>query len=379
MKILNGYSSTNFKGYDVLPLKGLYMQGWENYSEQKITKEMLSITQKENIHLFINSCDKIIKDKVQSFHRIGTCLSVWAQDTKEFVFGNNVKKIMCNLREDIIKSENLSELSSYNVVGRKNLPRGGNFYIGYKPDGEKWMLISTKTIMKNLNSIYKDEYEEGTKLKGLYNKEELVTLGEISTIFDVKMKNIHLLNTSYEDLDMLVRPMGYPYVLVNDYKETLKNIEKLQKKFSNSKVVAKLLSGIKKYEWTGDILKKSLEEQGFVPIKIGGAYANNVNFLNALAFRTKNGGISYITNSTKHSSPELEYLEKLFEEDLRSKIHNIENVYFVSGGNAKENGSLTECDKMNEIMQWLREKYGGIHCMIAEIPDFSKVSSSTIK
>ena len=81
---------------------------------------------------------------------------------------------------------------------------------------------------------------------------------------------------------------------------------------------------------------QKLKQFGFNPIKIAGKYADDINFINALAFENSNGKLLYITNSTKHSTPELEYLEKLFEEDLRGKVTNIGDIYFVSGGKREE-------------------------------------------
>lgn len=370
-------NNTSFKGYDVMPLRGLYMQGWENFHGQKITQEMAEIAKKENIPLYVNNYGKIIRDAVQSLPCLYDSFCVWAQDTKNFLCNGGIKNLLCSSREAILKKDNLGELSDYEVRFRKNLPRGGNFYIGYKPDGEKWMILSAKTTMKDIRSIYKGDYDENTRLRGLHNTRELVTLGQIADVFGVKIENICLVNTSYEDLDMLVRPIGYPYVLVNDCDSTVKNMMKLKSKNADNNKqfdIFEMYDKCYKYDYVSKELADLLEKAGFIPVKIGGAYSNDVNFLNALAFRTENGGISYITNSTRDSSPEFEYLEKLFEEDLRSKVDNIENVYFVSGGNARENG-FPDADKpdINSMMYWLGGNRGGIHCMTAEIPDFDKI------
>ena len=71
-------------------------------------------------------------------------------------------------------------------------------------------------------------------------------------------------------------------------------------------------------------IQESLRKMGFEPIEIGGNYFYNINFLNAIAFRTKNGGISYITNSVRDSGPEWNGLEEIFENDLRASVDNIE-------------------------------------------------------
>ena len=100
-----------------------------------------------------------------------------------------------------------------------------------------------------------------------------------------------------------------------------------------------------------------------------------------MAFKNDSGKISYITNSTKNSLPELECLEKIFEKDLREKIPEIDRVHFVSGGQkpkAPEPKNRFDgwCIKLfssgfkedNAIMDILTNRHGGIHCMTAEIP-----------
>lgn len=101
-------------------------------------------------------------------------------------------------------------------------------------------------------------------------------------------------------------------------------------------------------------------------------------------FKNNNNKISYITNSTRGSYPELEYLERLFEEDIRTKVPNFGHIYYVSGGEKEQkviNHSDGFCidlshgfDKDNAIMDILANRNGGIHCMTAEIPDFNNIA-----
>jgi len=128
-----------------------------------------------------------------------------------------------------------------------------------------------------------------------------------------------------------------------------------------------------------DEICKQLEGFGFIPIRIAGRYCDDINYMNALAFENKNGNISYITNSTKKSYPELTYLEKLFEEDLREKVPRVDTIHYITGG------KRTAFDRQNEsyyskgftfrngIMDILANRKGGIHCMTAEVPDFDKI------
>ena len=80
----------------------------------------------------------------------------------------------------------------------------------------------------------------------------------------------------------------------------------------------------------------------------------------------------------------IEYLEELFDKELRKNVENIEHTYYVSGGinNQKQNKdidifsnilSMHSMPKENGIMNILANRHGGIHCMTAEMPNFDKI------
>lgn len=364
------YSVNNnvvFKGYDAIKLKGLYMQGLTSTPEKRIFSEMKQIADMEGLDLFINQNNKQISRNISDDIQKDVMLSIWGQDRKAFVKKAGIPVILWKSEETFLNDEARKLLGDYSVEVAKAFPRGGNYYIGYKDNGEKWLLI---------NSI--DIYDEDTyKRWG-----DLPTKKMLPEMFDIKPENIYYFNEFFRDLDESIRPIGYPYVLINDYNETAKNIAKLEKEFPNSPIITRL----KKYMQTNidDYLEakiKTLQDHGFMPIRIGALYENSINFINALTFKNNNDKISYITNSTKGSYPELEYLEHLFEEDLRRNVPTIEHVYFVSGSEQEKkprnylagfgidlsNGFPND----NAIMDILANRYGGIHCMTAEIPDFS--------
>ena len=123
---------------------------------------------------------------------------------------------------------------------------------------------------------------------------------------------------------------------------------------------------------------KALKEFGFIPIKIAGRYHYDINYMNALAWENNSGNISYLTNSVKDSYKELEFLEKRFEESLKERVSNIDNLYFVSGGprtyDERNSDSALNLyspgfNRDNVIMDLLAAYEGGIHCLTAEIPE----------
>ena len=372
---INKINNTNFKGYDAIPLKGLYMQGLRTRGELNIFREMRAIARKEGIDIFFNQNNTQITPEIIKTKIIDTALSIWGQDRKAFVQNKNGKTILWHNLEQVLDKNNLAELKNFNIFPEKFLPRGGNFFIGYKPNGEKWLLINSMSVQSD---------ESFDKFHDLPKETHLTEL------FNVKKENIYQINEFSDDLDEKIRPIGYPYILVNDFELSLNNLEKMKKIFPKG---SEVYSSLKKYIFNQ--LKNQLENAdktcerlktfGFKPIKIAGRYSEGINYMNAIAFENNRGSFSYITNSTKKSYPELQYLEQLFEKELREKVPRITDTYFVSGGKRleeeKNSNSIFELysqglQNRNVIMDILENREGGIHCMTAEIPDFEKINLS---
>lgn len=376
MKI-SGIQNISFKGYDVMPMRGFYMQGLRENGEQNLFREMQGIANKEGLDLFVNQDDSISRDLNENgFY--DEFMSIWGQDNKAFVLNKSGKTLLCSSKEPALNINGLDELSDFQIDRKKYAPRGGNYYIGYKENGDKWMII---------NSISIADDESFAKFGDTPTKEHLTEL------FDIKPENIYKIADFTNDIDEIIRPIGYPNVLVNDYSLSLKNLEKMKKKFPESsesynELKDYLLKKIKEEQENldaapnADMLCKKLKEYGFNPIRIGGRYDFDINYMNALAFKNKKDGISYITNSTKDSYPELEYLEELFKKDLMKKIPEITDTYFVSGGKKEIKEAVPGLFDIiyqkglkhkNVIMDILSSRGGGIHCMTAEIPEFDVI------
>ena len=375
--IISGNLNVSFKGYDVMPLRGFYMQGLRKHGEQNIYREMQDIAKKEELDIFVNQDDSISRNLNENCS-YDEFMSVWGQDNKAFVLNKNGKILLCNSKEPDIKPDRLDELSGFQIDRKKYAQRGGNYYLGYKEDGEKWLIINSMSIADN---------------ESFGNFGDLPTKEHITELFDIKPENIYQITDFTNDIDEIIRPIGYPNVLVNDYHLSLKNLEKMKKKFPESSETYNelkdyLLQKIKEENEnldcapSTDELCEKLKAYGFNPIRIGGRYDYDINYMNALAFKNKKNGISYITNSTKDSYPELLYLEKLFEKDLRKKVPEITNTYFVSGGKKEVKEAVPGLFDMifqkglkhkNVIMDILSSRGGGIHCMTAEIPEFDVI------
>jgi len=371
-------NNISFKGYDALPVRGLYMQGIRKNGEINIFREMKNITDKEGIDIFVNQDGMNVNQELSDNGNYEEFLSVWGQDNKAFVVNQNGKTILCNSREPALNPDSLGKLSDFELDRQKYMPRGGNYYVGYKKNGDRWIIINGMSVARDVDF---------TKFG------DVPTMEHIEELFDVKPGNIYVVTDFTNDIDEIIRPIGYPNVLVNDYRLSLKNLEKMKEEYPESYqtynilkdyVEARideedLLPGVP----SADQLCKTLKDNGFNPIKIAGRYTEDINYMNALAFKNKKNGISYITNSTKHTYPELEYLEKLFEEDLVKKVPEITDTYFVSGGEHDTTEAVPGIfeilyadrgiKKKNEIMNILTSRHGGIHCMTAEIPNFDMI------
>ena len=135
---------------------------------------------------------------------------------------------------------------------------GGNTFIGKYPDGEKWMLIG------------EDE------------KKYCSDINEISKKYNINTKNIHFLPQQDFHLDMYLRPISYPYILVNDPKLVEENIKTHFKEKDEEYLSSFRHFCFTKLSYcTSDETIEKLKSLGFVPIPIAGVYNEEINFMNA--------------------------------------------------------------------------------------------------
>jgi hypothetical protein len=125
----------------------------------------------------------------------------WAQDDK-CIIEKNKKPYLIGCDE--ISNNLLSSFKfKYKIDGSREygFTTGGNTFIGKYPNGEKWILIG------------EDEFNQGLKKE------------DISKTYQIKKENIFIIPQQSFHLDMFLRPIGFPYILVNDPKIAKKNIE----------------------------------------------------------------------------------------------------------------------------------------------------------
>ena len=317
----------SFKGYDAAPLKSIFI---EKSTCFPIKQEMKRVANSEGFSL-----------------RLATDCLKWAQDDKTIIERNKSPHLVGNVRVDKGFMADLQRNYGITSSYAKTFVTGGNSFIGKYPDGKKWLLIGDDEIHKNK------------------------TKTDISKEYGVDEKDIFTIPQQYYHLDMFMRPIGFPYVLVDNPQLVKKKITQmpftrspyehiqLKNNFEDFERHRKM-SGYSSCEETVEALKKA----GFKPIEVAGVFGNGINFMNAIVNKHQDGTISYITNSTTCDSPFISQIQDDFEKELRQKVPNVRDIYFISGED--------EVDSYNKnyMMNNLQSRGGGIHCMSLEEPNF---------
>ncbi|MBQ8634733.1 hypothetical protein IJX73_00055 [bacterium] len=317
----------SFKGYDAAPLKRVFLD--EKYS-YPFACEMEEVAQQENF----------------AIGQTYDCIK-WAQDDKVIIERNSKPFLVSNGKASNALFSQMRYQFGIDSAREYGFTVGGNTFIGKYPNGKKWLML------------------------GENEKKRVQNLDDITSVYDVDIKNVFFIPQQDFHLDMFLRPIGYPYVLVNDPELVRENI----KKYSNEGIFSEeLLQTFEKFDTfqkkhysTCDKVCKRLESLGFKPIRIAGVYSDSLNFMNALVNKHPDGKISYITNSSECvSNQNISNVQKVFEQDLRSLVPNLDKIYFIKGRDSEY-----YYPNENYMMATLQSGSGGLHCMSLEEPDFS--------
>jgi len=339
MKITN--TIMPFKGYDAAPLKNVYMGTMDSEEHLDIFKELKRILSSENIGLYSLDGKGILDNPSGEFDRAG-CFNIWNQDHIAFIKGKNGVEVFSF--DGFLPPDTKKEFSTREItpVEKMIFTDGGNLFLGKKENGEDYILAGSDSEFQATN---------------------------LAESLNIKKENIHIIPQGAFHIDMEIRPIGFPYVLVNDVDLACENIQKLDKtqeeKDNYIAQIRKADFSLKKHNVfakTAKEIAKSLEEQGFKPILIGGNYFSNMNFMNALVHKRNDGTLCYITNSAQNLGKVEEKLQEIFETELKQKVPNLHSVHFVLGEKARQNNR-------NNIESFLFSS-GGVHCLCAEEPNF---------
>lgn len=325
MRISNNIS---FKGYDAALLKRIYLE--QAYCKA-IYNEMSEICNKEDIEIAeIYDFDKWTQDDK----------AIIEKDGKPYLIGNG------NISDNFINQLK----NRYQIEGNRAFPfiEGGNTFMGKFPNGQKWMIIG---IPKR--EVLSEEQKK-----------------ELSKIYSIKAENIFGIPKPNFHLDLGIRPIGFPNILVNDPELAGKTLEKLNDgsreyrkfkfEFDKAKKQASNMYA------SCDKICLALQDIGFNPIRVAGVFYNGINFMNAIVNQKEDGSLTYITNSSECKNHIYTKLQKEFEKEIKQKVPNINSLYFIKGEENKPNQHNS-----NYMIDTLRVQNGGIHCMALEEPYFS--------
>ncbi|MBR3605424.1 MAG: hypothetical protein IKL52_05305 [Candidatus Gastranaerophilales bacterium] len=317
MKI-NSIQNYNFKGYDAVPLNAIHIQ---DKAAGAFFWELEEIAKKEGFEV------KYDNDLVK-----------WSQDHKTII---ERRKRPFVLTDRLFGETSLEALKKkYKISGAipVNYIAGGNCFIGKLPYGEKWMMVGEEDCYFGKKPIAKD--------------------------YDIKTKNIIPIPQQDFHLDMFIRPIGYPYVLVNNPELVREKIKELNKDGKYDELEQAFLKKEQERQMEYSSYKKTikaLKKAGFEPIEVAGVFGSGINFMNAIVNQHSNGKMTYITNGTMSLNGKKNIFQEIFEQELRQKAPDIEKVYFINGALDSDSNFL-----MNEL-----ERFdGGLHCMTTEEPNF---------
>jgi|GEM_PF-3144698 len=368
-----------FKGYAACPIKALYMQYPRHYQEGtfSVFKELHKIGLREKFEVFFQTGIELCKipslsdveirinksrKKSRLFHE-----KPWSQDDKMFILDKDGKEILLLEPSEYIVPEQID-------IPHKEMPfqiEGGNIYIGKKSNGETYAIIGENSLYTRPNYVHQVTINNSP----LIEKE-----------LNIKSENIHGFTQPCFHIDMSIRPLKGNDILVNDYDTTVNILEEHRTKQTSVKI-DELINNIKLLPFLKNTKKiqSELESTGFTVIKIPGVIRNtngdysdseNANFMNAIIHQRENGDLVYITNHCD-LNPNVYGVDfnKMFESYLR-KIPYIKQIDFIKGSTppTRSNHSTHNKNKTEEnfISYSLRNLKGGVHCMIAERPNFEK-------
>lgn len=391
---LNFPQIQNFSGHAAGKIKALYMQNACTSRQLPIYNELRKIGQKEGFDVFIHGSRELI-DKELTENEKYSFWSVWSQDNK-IITKKDGKNIIISPesadRDEHNEVVQLACLSANEAKYGETVFDGGNIYLGKRDNGEKYLITSDWTAsystayqylksknLPNLNKYSLNKFIEehewlDEKGRVLASEEECIkdvnywySLAALTMCeeFGVESKNLIFLPEADYHIDLVIRPLDYPYVLVNDENEVNRFLDELRQKYkfsisAKSKIAQfeKEIARLKKAYDRDYEISEILEKNGFIPIKIAGAFGRGpINYMNAIVQQTSDG-LVYITNSSKCHEALYCDMEEKFRQELMQKCPQIKRVYFVSGDMVDKNTNI--------MMDYLKNYLGGIHCLCCE-------------
>ncbi len=385
-----------FKGHAAGRIKALYMQNPGNQSQLAIYNQMREIGKAEGFDVFMHNGDSLLSKPLNKDDIKINSWGVWSQDNKIITKQDSKTLLLTSKAQGEKEFQEASLFAANRKINGYDAEivfDGGNMFLGKRPNGENYLLTTPWTLYLTgayhyLKDKNVDNFDRYTFLK--FNHEgychdkdgNVIADSEeysgraaywkqyakdvICQVFDLKQENLIILPEMEEHLDLVIRPLNYPYVLVNSDDKIDDLFYEAGEKFEDdfftlymaiSENKNRVLDARKHYSSTKEMVK-ALKEHGFKPIELPMSYARGaVNFANAIVHNTPEG-LVYITNSAKPGIKLNEFMQDEFEKQLLALCPQIKKVYYVSGEPFGKD--------LNDIMIYLKEYHGGIHCLCCE-------------
>lgn len=350
MKIPNQYNYTyhqkkpktpNFKGYFACPIKEVHFQT-SSFMNPKGVYEELSKTCLKYFNILVQDSDGIKEPRDLVYKKFlwrrnnvkNPLSNVWGQDNKVFLSETELGVFRGHMANRI--ADKFAQHLRLDVVDINSPIIGGNCFLGLKTNGKKFALLGE-------DALY------------------LTTKHKISEQLNIHLKNIFTIPQPDFHLDMAIRPLNYPYVLVGDPELSLDLLKQSSnmsprkiKKVSES-MDMRLAKNRENNYCNVETTINNLEQNGFVPIRVPGLGGKSeLNYMNAIVHQDDDGKLVYITNkSTSHLE-----LEQIFKQYLKDHVPQVKEVVFIEAD-----------DYLSRSLKTLR---GGLHCLVSERPDFEK-------
>lgn len=331
-----------FKGYFACPIKELHVHPRNDSSRANrvpIIQELQArcgrffriLVQTANGVVDARDFKASMQDASGDFHQYG-------QDNK--VFRENMMLLLTGCQKKAWLQAN--ELAEHLKIPTREINgalEGGNCFLGKKPNGDDFILVGNDSLVDSTSK-------------------RVISKKDIAKELGLSLNNVHVIPQLGYHADIAIRPLKYPYVLVDNRNLTheLTKAERQIKSVHGEHDQYLFRHGYSTpYETAHE-----LEQQGFKPIFVPGSLGDNrtaANYMNAIVHEKPDGSLVYITNHSRvgHYFDGVN-MEEIFSQHLKEKCPEVSEVIFIDG---KE-----------QIERCLGQESAGIHCLFSENPNF---------
>lgn len=345
----NTAKTTPFGGYFACPIKELHVQPMHEDKNAIILLKELQKKCGEYFRIIVQLGDRVTENiediQLDKYGYISNANPTkWGQDNKLFLPDGKTLAIFKKAK-DYQTGEYLATALNMPKININAPIEGGNCFLGKKNTGEYFALIGNKNLYGNYIPL-------------------------IAKKIGIKLENIHLISQPDIHIDLGIRPINYPYVLLGDRGLTTKLIKSHTHKLDAiTQMLIESSENYHRFSYANtETIEKELIQNGFIPIRVPGLLGQNkINYMNAIVHQESNGDLIYITNDCQPYGYRNIDINNLFKKYLMEKVPKVKKVKFINGGLGYDGENYRTYTSF-----CLARTNGGIHCMSNERPDFEK-------